>query len=63
MGIGPYGCQALCGAWQYMRLFRILLNRSYFQVWAGHVPQGRQPYYQQAQAEPSPERYQVLQVT
>ena len=59
----PYECQALYGAWQHMRLFRHLLNRNYFQVWAGDVPQGRQPYYQQAQAEPSPERFQVLQVT
>ena len=40
--------------------YRHLLNRNYFQVWAGHVPQGRQPYLQRAQAEPSPERFQVL---
>ena len=59
----PYECQALYGAWQYVRLFRHLLNRNYFQVWAGHVPQGRQPYLQKAWAEPSPERLQVLQVT
>ena len=32
------------GAWQYVRLFRHFLNRNYYQVWAGHVPQGRQPY-------------------
>ena len=56
----PYKCQALYGAWQSVRLIRHLLNRNYFQVWAGHVPQGRQPYLQRAQAEPSPERYQVL---
>ncbi|BDF69941.1 hypothetical protein CE91St41_28320 [Oscillospiraceae bacterium] len=49
------------GAWQYGRLFRQYLNCNYYQVWAGDVPQGRQPYYQQAQAEPSPERFQVLQ--
>ena len=59
----PYECQVLYGAWQYERLFRHLLNRNYFQVWAGHVPQGRQPYSQRAQAEPSSERFQVLQVT
>ena len=59
----PYECQALYGAWQYVRLFRHPLNRNYFQVWAGDVPQGRQPYYQRAQAEPSPERVQVLHVT
>ena len=59
----PYECQALNGAWQYVWLFRQYLNCNCFQVWAGHVPQGRQPYYQRAQAEPSPERLQVLQVT
>ena len=59
----PYGCQALYGAWQYERLFRQSLNSNYSQVWAGHVPRGRQPYLQRAQAEPSPERFQVLQVT
>ena len=59
----PYECQALYGAWQYVRLFRDSLNSNYSQVWAGDVPQGRQPYYQRAQAEPSPERLQVLQVT
>ncbi len=74
VGIGPYGrgdgLPQACGprndgngAWQYVRLFRHLLNRNYFQVWAGDVPQGRQPYLQKAQAEPSPERFQVLQVT
>ena len=56
----PYECQALYRAWQYVRLFRHSLNSNYFQVLAGHVPQGRQPYYQRAWAEPSPERYQVL---
>ena len=40
----PYECQALYEAWQYGRLFRHPLNRNYYQVWAGHVPQGRQPY-------------------
>ena len=40
----PYECQALYGAWQYVRLFRHSLNSNYSQVWAGHVPQGRQPY-------------------
>ena len=59
----PYKCQALNGAWQSVRLFRQYLNSNYSQVWAGDVPRGRQPYYQQAQAEPSPERLQVLQVT
>ena len=44
----PYECRALYGAWQCGRLFRHLLNRNYFQVWAGHVPQGRQPYLQRA---------------
>ena len=63
VGIGPSECQALYGAWQYGRLFGHFLNSSYSQVWAGAVPQGRQPYYQRAQAEPSPERFQVLQVT
>ena len=42
--VGPYACQALSGAGQYGRLFRHCLNSNYFQVWAGHVPQGRQPY-------------------
>ena len=56
----PYECQALYGAWQYERLFRHSLNSNYFQVWVGDVPQGRQPYSQRAQAEPSPERFQVL---
>ena len=59
----PYECQVLYGAWHSVRLFRQSLNSNYFQVWAGHVPQGRQPYLQKAQAEPSPERLQVLQVT
>ena len=59
----PYECQALYVAWQCGRLFRHFLNSNYYQVWVGHVPQGRQPYYQQAQAEPSPERFQVLQAT
>ena len=59
----PYECQALYGACQYVRLFRHSLNSNYSQVWSGHVPQGRQPYLQRAQAEPSPERYQVLQAT
>ena len=58
----PYECQALHGAWQYGRLFRHSLNSNYFQVWVGHVPQGRQPYLHRAQTEPSPERFQVLQV-
>ena len=40
----PYECQALYGAWQYVRLFRHSLNSNYSQVWAGDVPQGRQPY-------------------
>ena len=44
----PYKCQALYGAWQFGRLFRHSLNSNYFQVWAGHVPQGRQPYLQRA---------------
>ena len=61
--VGPYERQALYGAGQYGRLFRHCLNSNYFQVWAGHVPQGRQPYLQRAQTEPSPERFQVLQVT
>ena len=51
------------GAWQYVRLFRHLLNRNYYQVWASHVPQGREPYLHRAQTEPSPERFQVLHVT
>ena len=59
----PTSAKRCMGAWQYVRLFRHLLNRNYYQVWVGHVPQGRQPSYQQAQAEPSPERLQVLQVT
>ncbi|BDF74343.1 hypothetical protein CE91St41_12320 [Oscillospiraceae bacterium] len=63
MGIGPYERQVRYGAWQYGRLFRHLLNRNYSQVRAGHVPQGRQPHSQRAQAEPSPERFQVMQVT
>ena len=49
-------------AWQCGRLFRHFLNSNYYQVWAGHVPQGRQPYLHRAQTEPSPERFQVLQV-
>ena len=32
VGIGPYECQALYGAWQYGQLIRHLLNRNYFQV-------------------------------
>ena len=56
----PTNAKRCTGAWQYVRLFRHLLNRNYYQVWAGHVPQGRQPYLQKAQAEPSPERLQVL---
>ena len=59
----PYECQALYGAWQYVRLFRHSLNSNYYQVMAGDVPQGRQPYLQRAKGEPSPERFLVLQVT
>ena len=59
----PYECQALYRAWQYGRLFRQSLNCNYSQVTVGDVPQGRQPYYQRAQAEPSPERFQILRVT
>ena len=59
----PTNVKRCTEAWQYVRLFRHLLNRNYYQVWAGHVPQGRQPYYQRAKAEPSPERYRVLQAT
>ena len=50
----PYGCQALYGAWQYVRLFRHLLNRNYYQVWAGDVPQGRQPYSPQVPDQTEP---------
>ncbi|BDF70954.1 hypothetical protein CE91St41_18170 [Oscillospiraceae bacterium] len=51
------------GAWQYVRLFRHFLTSNYFQVWAGHVPQGREPDYQRAKAKPGSERFQVLRVT
>ncbi|BDF75250.1 hypothetical protein CE91St41_21390 [Oscillospiraceae bacterium] len=63
MGIGPYECQALYGAWQYERLFRHLIELQLLPSLGGSLPQGRQPYYQRAKAEPSPERYQVLQAT